>query len=47
MEHEEEGSNGLVPETRGTEVDGKGEGSLSISIVPIERWEICSRKATE
>ena len=47
MEREEEGSNGLVPKTRETEVEGTGEGSLSILIVLKERWEICSKKATE
>ncbi|MBW6501285.1 MAG: hypothetical protein K0B05_07830 [Bacteroidales bacterium] len=41
------GSIVVVLKTRETEVNEKGEGSLSILIVPIERWEISSMKATK
>ncbi len=36
----------VVSKSRETEDNEKGEGSLSLFIVPIERWEISSVKAT-
>jgi len=37
----------VVSKTRETEVNEMGEGSLSKLIVPSERWEISSMKATK
>jgi hypothetical protein len=37
----------VVSELRGTEETEKDEGSLIISIVPIERWEISPMKASK
>ncbi len=36
----------MVSKTRETEVKERGGSSLNILIVPIERWEISSMKAT-
>src|SRR6056297_1378386 len=47
MRRKEKGDSGVVSKTRETEVGEKGEGSLSNFIVPLERWRICSRRATE
>jgi len=37
----------VVFESRETEETEMGEGSLSISIVPFERWEIDPKKASK
>lgn len=37
----------VVSQPREIEGKEKGEGSLSIPIVPFESWEICPRKANE
>ena len=41
------GVSDVVSVPRETEGKEKDKGSLSISIVPIESWEICPRKASE
>jgi hypothetical protein len=37
----------VVSVPRETEGNEKGKGSLSISVVPFESWEICPKKASE